>query len=126
MSTLILNPKITDVFRLLPEIWYVILLALYLWDRHLSILFCVSAICLVLLIKQIFRKNGWISLILGFTFSFVSFWMIGASLSEYHEFPTERESEATRFIILWITVFGTSLILAIRMFYIGIRRIYSS
>lgn len=126
MSTLILNPKITDVFRLLPEIWYVILLALYLWDRHLSILFCVSTICLVLLIKQIFHKNGWISLMLGFIFSFASFWMIGASLSEYQEFPTESESEATRFIILWITVFGTSLILAIRMFYLGIRRIYSS
>lgn len=53
-------------------------------------------------------------------------WMIGASLSEYHEFPIERESEATRFIILWITVFGASLILAIRMFYLGIRKIYSS
>lgn len=138
MSTWISNPKIVNVFRFLPEIWYLILFAFYLWDqicyitvnenwdRLFSISYLLVVICIGLLIKQISHKNGWISLMLGIIFTFASFWMIGASISEYKEFPTEGEFEATSFIILWTTVFGTSLILAIRMFYLGQHRIYSS
>ena len=52
--------------------------------------------------------------------------MIGALLSEYGEFPTGAEPNAIKMIIIGGTLVGTSLILALKMWYQGVLNMLAS
>lgn len=137
MSAFVLSPQMRTIAHSISEIWYIIIFSVITWDINyslikkgwdtssfLSLLF--FALLIALLIKQIFRRTGWISLLFGFIFSFVSLYMIGALLSEYSEFPTGTESNAIWMLIVGGTLFGISLILGIRMCQQGAYRLYMS
>ena len=81
---------------------------------------------MALLIKQIFQKTGWISLLFGFFLSFASLYMIGALLSEYREFPTGTEPNAILMLTVGGPLFGISLILALKMCYQGVLNMLAS
>ena len=105
MSTLASNPRISKMLHSISEIWFIIILSIPAWsmiryliikefDNFTFVLTLFFTIAIDLLIKQIFQKTGWISLLVGFLLSFASLYMIGALLSEYNEFSTGREPNA--------------------------------
>lgn len=137
MSTLASNPRISKMIHSISEIWFIIILSFPAWDINSSLItkgwdtshFIVSllfALLIVLLIKQIFQKTGWISLLFGFLLSFASLYMIGALLSEYSEFPTGTEPNAILMLTVGGGIFGISLILGIRMCLQGAHKLYVS
>ena len=137
MSTLASNPRISKMIHSISEIWFIIILSFPAWDINSSLItkgwdtshFIVSllfALLIVLLIKQIFQKTEWISLLFGFLLSFASLYMIGALLSEYSEFPTGTEPNAILMLTVGGGIFGISLILGIRMCLQGAHKLYVS
>lgn len=136
MSTLASNPRIRKMIHSISEIWFIIILSGITWDINSSLItkgdtsrfisFLLFTFLIVLLIKQIFQKTGWVSLLLGFLLSFASLYMIGALLSEYSEFPTGREPNAILMITVGGVIFGISLILGIRMCLQGAHKLYAS
>ena len=101
MSTLASNPQIKKMIHSISEIWFIIILSIPAW-------------------------TGWISSLLGFLLSLASLYMIGALLSEYGEFPTGAEPNAIKMIIIGGTLVGTSLILALKMWYQGVLNMLAS
>ena len=96
------------------------------FDNFTFVLTLFFTIAIGLLIKQLFQKTGWISSLLGFLLSLASLYMIGALLSEYGEFPTGAEPNAIKMIIIGGTLVGTSLILALKMWYQGVLNMLAS
>ncbi|WP_288735885.1 hypothetical protein [uncultured Parabacteroides sp.] len=137
MSTLASNPRIRKMIHSISEIWFIIILSFPAWsmtsylivkefDNFTFVLTLFFTIAIGLLIKQLFQKTGWISSLLGFLLSLASLYMIGALLSEYGEFPTGAEPNAIKMIIIGGTLVGTSLILALKMWYQGVLNMLAS
>ena len=137
MSTLASNPRIKKMIHSISEIWFIIILSFPAWDINSSLItkgwdtshFIASllfALLMALLIKQIFQKTGWISLLFGFFLSFASLYTIGALLSEYREFPTGTEPNAILMLTVGGPLFGISLILALKMCYQGVLNMLAS
>ena len=137
MSTLASNPRISKMLHSISEIWFIIILSIPAWsmiryliikefDNFTFVLTLFFTIAIGLLIKQIFQKTGWISLLVGFLLSFASLYMIGALLSEYNEFSTGREPNAILMLTVGGTLFGISLILALEMCYQGVLNMLAS
>lgn len=131
MNTQTASPWIYKITRSIPEIWYIAILSVitfsFIYDaigrewQDSSMLFSLLLVsCIGLLVKQIFQRRNWISIILGIIFGAVSLFMLGALFSEYSEFPDKTVSNAVQLIIGGGLLIGTSLILAVAMWLRGI------
>lgn len=132
MNALATFPQAKKIIGLLPEIWYTLLSGICTLDiiyslihtpwNPTSLLFIIlNFVVVALLVRQLFRANGWVSIMLGILFSIGSLWMFLAVLSEYKEFPLGTEPGAISLICIGSLLTITSFVLAARMLIKGYR-----
>lgn len=137
MSTLASKSWFKRVIRSIPEIWYIILLSIITsdlvyyqlskgWHGASFIIILIITLCIGLLVKQLFRKSGWIGFVLGSLFSIISFYFLLAMLSEFNEYPQKTAPNALELITVGGILFGTSLFLSVKMWIKGIHRMCMS
>lgn len=136
MSTLASKSWFKRVIGSIPEIWYITLLSIFTLElayqqlnngwHNVSFIFILMTLCIGLLIKQLFRKSGWIGFVLGSLFSIISFFFLLAMLSEFNEFPQKTAPNALKLIIVGGIFIGTSLFLSVSMWIKGIHRMCMS
>lgn len=136
MSTLASKSWFKRVIGSIAEIWYITLLSIFTLElayqqlnngwHNVSFIFILMTLCIGLLVKQLFRKSGWIGFVLGSLFSIISFFFLLAMLSEFNEFPQKTAPNALKLIIVGGIFIGTSLFLSVSMWIKGIHRMCMS
>lgn len=119
------RPWIKNIIHSLPEIWYILLLLAWLVPGMRignTVITVLSLGVLFLLTKQLFRKSGWVSMLLGFFLTLGSFILFMAMLSEYNQFPVKNTSGAFELLLGGGLLIGTSFIFSVQMLIGGIRK----
>lgn len=136
MSTLASKSWFKRVIGSIAEIWYITLLSIFTLElayqqlnngwHNVSFIFILMTLCIGLLVKQLFRKSGWIGFVLGSLFTIITVYFLFALLSEFNEFPQKTAPDALKLIIVGGILIGTSLFLSVKMWIKGIHRMCMS
>ena len=131
MNTLLTHWNKKKFFTCLPDIWFLVVLLLG-WGGFMSTMLLgawhtvgiVLGVFLLLvtgiLVKQLIRRNGAISVFMGILFLMCSLFFSLALISELREFPSITESNAIQLLLGGVIIVGGSLLMSIWMMLRGL------
>lgn len=131
MNTLLTHWNKKTFFTCLPDIWFLVVLLLG-WGGFMSTMLLgawhtvgiVLGVFLLLvtgiLVKQLIRRNGAISVFMGILFLMCSLFFSLALFSELREFPSITEPNAIQLLLGGVIIVGGSLLMSIWMMLRGL------